>query len=741
MLRRLSLVFFYLGILCSGLRAQNAESISIIVPKALMDSAVTRLAIQDFYALLNQATQQKANAEAEDAQTVIEVLMPSPTDFPAEFKPTYDLIPYPAQSFVWRSKSDGGRRRLTLKAASHQAIAFGLYALLQEKLGFSFVHPRQTVVPNLRVWPLPDAFEFKGAPRFRMRGFHLHTQHPLELTEQLHEGTPEHGLSDLIEYLNWLARNGQNVVQYYMLKNPKGEAWGQTMKAFVDYAHSRGIVCGLKHSFHSIQQRAYQLTPHHKRSLKSLQQQVDKSLAYLYQAPWDYMSPDLSIAEFFRGLGENQNAIVQYTQHAMWQSYHSRFFYNTHVIRNEMTYGSKGSNPHLPELAEEANPNTAPTGPLGVTVTPTPRSGVLLHSVMCYSVTEPKAPVYGNVNQRFMYVMAKAEAARRESWYFPESAYWVSFDNPIPLFIMPYLSARLADIDTLSKVGVTGHVTFSSGWEWGYWSVDWSIARWCWAYQTDLQAQPRSALTPMIQALGADTVTQKGLTAALLLQEYYFKERELLRFLSAANPMDELPERWSKPFQPRPTFRYRWLVTKAPLPFLDSIRNNVLIPLRAYAERMQSVLNNYLLPAAAAPPAPNVNPLSRQLTKEIVIALQISIDRAIHRMLTLNYLIRSRAHKLHAMPPNSHAATDSLLIKAAKVREQSLKLTAEQAKGYRYNVDSLTKPRYSVTAYSFGYLYTAHRLHFWEREEVQARRHRFSPLIRNIWDFGRILGL
>jgi hypothetical protein len=58
---------------------------------------------------------------------------------------------------------------------------------LQEKLGFSFVHPRQTIFPAHRFWPRPDTASFSGRPRFDQWGFHLRTLHPTEITEQLHD--------------------------------------------------------------------------------------------------------------------------------------------------------------------------------------------------------------------------------------------------------------------------------------------------------------------------------------------------------------------------------------------------------------------------------------------------------------------------------------------------------------------------------------------------------------------------
>jgi hypothetical protein len=49
--------------------------------------------------------------------------------------------------------------------------------------------------------------------------------------------------------------------------------------------------------------------------------------------------------------------------------------------------------------------------------------------------------------------------------------------------------------------------------------------------------------------------------------------------------------------------------------------------------------------------------------------------------------------------------------------------------------------RDSVTAYQFGYLYPASRLFFWEREEQQIEQERFDPLLMNLWDIRRTLGV
>jgi hypothetical protein len=75
------------------------------------------------------------------------------------------------------------------------------------------------------------------------------------------------------------------------------------------------------------------------------------------------------------------------------------------------------------------------------------------------------------------------------------------------------------------------------------------------------------------------------------------------------------------------------------------------------------------------------------------------------------------------------------------VRTQAKVLVQGQEGGYRYPVEQIGRRRPGMTAYSFGYLYPASRLFFWEREEEQVRHERFDALFMNLWDMRRTLGL
>ena len=119
-------------------------------------------------------------------------------------------LAYASQDYVWNSRYTSKQIELKLETSSYEGISFGLYGLLQEKLGFQFYHPKQTHIPNIENWPLTELFEWKVSPRFNKRGFHLHTMHPIELTEALLNLNHPNGLNEIKAYIDWLSRNQQN---------------------------------------------------------------------------------------------------------------------------------------------------------------------------------------------------------------------------------------------------------------------------------------------------------------------------------------------------------------------------------------------------------------------------------------------------------------------------------------------------------------------------------------------------
>ncbi|HBA70810.1 MAG: hypothetical protein A2X82_18260 [Geobacteraceae bacterium GWC2_55_20] len=690
--------------------------ITIQAPARLLASPVASSAINDTGALLQQSLPSaKVSINGRTGSEVLIILPDTdiPTDGTRTSPPAAAMrrLPLPDRSYRWKSGSESGRTVLRLQARSAEGVACGLYGLLQGKLGFRFHHPRESVIPKYRRWPLPGQFTFSGRPRFEKSGFHLHTMHPIELTEQLLNPDYPNAFEDLACYIDWLARNGQNTMQFVLLRGIDRARWPRHAARVVEHAHRRGVICGVQISLSMLQQQAFQaitllqLYPSYTR-------QVDDTLAWLFQAPWDFISLEPTMGEHLPFLGRLVPHIQLHLERQVAERYRSLLLLGTHVIGGEDA-------PREPRLAG---------------------SGILVHSVMCYSVTETNAPVYGNRNQCFMLRTAQKEQPRRETWYWPESSYWVGFDTPVPLLLLPYLDARHQDLETMAGVGVNGHLTFSSGWEWGYWLIDWSIARWAWEYRNSRAVLPSGPLTPLLELL-PDPRLQPLWKEALRLQNFYLKERDLMRFMAAATPFSELPPPFDKPFQPAPEFHYSRLFKSASRREVDLHLGRPIRELEGYAREMGTLSQRMeaILAEGGDRAGDPAAVMRLKLARELTRALAVTSLRASHRALTLKALSARVGER--SAGRNHNGSSGELLVKARLVRHQALALVKQQESGYRYPLPLLADRRDSMTAYPFGYLYPAGRLFFWEREEQQVEQGRFDPLFMNLWDMRRTLGL
>jgi hypothetical protein len=308
----------------------------------------------------------------------------------------------------------------------------------------------------------------------------------------------------------------------------------------------------------------------------------------------------------------------------------------------------------------------------------------------------------------------------------------------VPLLLFPYLDARWSDIETMAGLGLSGHLTFSSGWEWGYWLMDWSIARWSWQLKDNGRARPTEPLSRLTELQG-DRELLRLLTLALQLQNRYLKDRELLRYMSALTPFSELPHPFDKPFQPEPVFRYGWLLNEATTAEAKASLSGPIADLEAYALSMSGVVDRMKERITFLDHTRGMEEAQSRLLMELERGLRVTALRASHRALTLRALLAKRGE--HTGTIDHSRFSEPLLAKAYLIRQQAQNLVQAQEGIYRYPVRQIARRRPSLTSYQFGYLYPASNLFFWEREEQQVRSERFDALFMNLWDMRRTLGL
>jgi hypothetical protein len=670
--------------------------------------------------------------------------------------PDADVIAAGSEGFVLR---DGSPESIhTLAARGNPASPdpdgrgatrgndYGAYALL-ERLGFAFLHPLSPLVPPALA--IPATLDARESPRWPERGIHLHTMHPLELTDMLNGWGPagtgdqagwEQGLPEWDSFLEWMIANRQNRVEWVLLASDSWAAFADgpdraaRLKTLVDHAHGFGVAAGADAPIALTQQHTWRLV----RTTGVLADeiaQIDAHLDWLMGAGFDFFSTESGSSEFTHPDAARMLAWMNEV--------------TTHL---DTAWGKRASIKVHASTGQTADPYLDPdTGaPLNFNFLPhyaDAKLGVLPHTVQLYSLDDA-APTYGNSDfseiRRFM----SMEAGSREVLWHPETAYWVSYDADVPLFLPVYAERRLHDLRLIAAdedAGVLGRganagsriqgqMIFSSGWEWGYWLNDVVAARAAWNPHTELgdDAAFAAALDPVVAPFGA-----VGEQLRAVLVEEAFDQRELLvhgtvngvtpadlykrtgqAYLQGWDAWDDVGEQISKiPGLPR-------IATQPSKLGLEEILN----PFHdgpAYATQLEPLLG--AMDADFDGVAGSMEALVAQSPDSAKPLLSEMADGA--RMDAL------RASQLHAL--YAYVAGDPAL--RAQRRQESrddiaaaAEIVARREAAYRVPVSRIASWQSGPTVYSYRYLWTAHTLHYWWRDQAKAEIAPFSPCYLNV---------
>lgn len=694
-------------------------SISIITDENNLKNSISRNSIYDCMSLLQKACNCDVSLNNQEAQILLEM----PDILRSEIKESrfaeglsFPYLAYPYHDYSWYSQKIGDKILLQLQTTTYEGISCGLYGLLQEQLWFSFYHPTETHSPALNYWPLTESFYWHARAKFDKKGFHLHTMHPIELTEALLNPKHAGGHTKIKQYIDWLARNGQNYFEFNLLQSIDTATWANYIRPIITYAHERGILIGIDISLSMRQQKAYKLYEGW-HSTKHKKEQIARNLAAICKdLDWDVVNLEFSSTEFSSGNVAQRQELQLYAHLLLDSVYNIKLMGRKHVVTTENMRAGKHKLPNLTPAQAALDK----------------KRGILVHTVMFYGLFDSVAPVYENKNFAHLAELLKKEQQSRETWYFPESAYWITFDNSVPMLLLPYLSGRLADIEAADSLGVKGHITFSSGWEWGYWLIDWSIARWSWRHEfngEEIRPNPAQFLGDLFKR----EKTIRLFTQALQLQNDMIKNKELIRYLCPASVTDEAPKPINMEFQPRPAKTMYWWRYKSTAEDLKKLQIEVIEPLRKFSRESDDIVN-----ALSREEILIQDQKLRTLLGELIRALKVTSLRAKHRSYTLEFLASKRLAKLNGKDKRGEL---HLYTKAKKVREEALIYVNLQELMYRYNVQDIARPMQGATAYDFGYLYTVSNLQMWQREEEQYFNDNYSPFYYSVWNIAKIMGL
>lgn len=318
-----------------------------------------------------------------------------------------------------------------------------------------------------------------------------------------------------------------------------------------------------------------------------------------------------------------------------------------------------------------------------------PDVGLMPHTVMFYSLSDKSAPMYGNKNFNHMQKFIDEEKDKRDIWYYPETSYWVFMDQDAPLFLTDYLTARADDMRNLTSE-IQGHFNFTSGHELGYWLFDWTLAL---NSDLDQNFDPTSGLKLLGEDIG---VWQKIMD----FQTKFFKEKQIISILSFSNLQDEI----SRSHRIHDRYLMREIAASA------RIRESEIKKLEECLEEV-----------------PDVSGIKNEELRLLLETTELRIRHA----LAVRKSLRARR--------NSPARAEGLLA-ATNFRLQAKTRLDSLRKNYsRYPTAKLFERRNDLTSYSFGSLFTAGSLYFWQREEDMIKANRYDPFFQNIVNFIDVL--
>jgi hypothetical protein len=567
-------------------------------------------------------------------------------------------------------------RTWSVRAHDVLGTQYGVAAAL-EHLGFRFRHPYDPYVPAA---PEPDdaTLGVVHAPQIRVRGLHLHTEHPIEGYYAMWD-PPDGGDEDARRAIDWLVKNRGNYIEFFALDDiydpTRHDAWAQHAGAILDYAHSRGVRVGLALELFKAAdlQLGFDLTED--ASAPAADQIAAKLPLIVDGLPFD--AYQISFGEFF---DTDPQVFIDALDEATRQFHAAAPAAEVHAVVHVgatqiVTYMGQQLNFYF--LVKYADPSIIPD----------------IHSVMYYDLFEDAGGAYQcqDFSDHRQYLIDRACAGQRSAYY-PETGYWIAFDDSVPQFLPLYVDSRLLDLAQLPGVAcgpLDEHLVFSTGWEWGYWLHDTTTLR----ASYELPDSPRAAIAEQLGAKVGDVVADLA-----DMQHDALIGQRLAPYLASRDALIDAGRTLHVISQPdRVTFDDLVAADDATR---TAFVSDVMTPLDAYASQLDAL-------AARAPSD------DTRWAREVRDGF--AIDRARAHFIEALYL----ATLNHIVGDDAAAATD----RATAASE--LATAASIVHGRHHDLhdphgDRLIARSASSTAYDFAYLYMADTLCYWHRELDQV---------------------
>ena len=622
---------------------------------------------------------------------------------------------------------------LTLTAESGLYQTYGLYYLLEEVFGYSFLHPLETAY--VAVDYCKGTYKgFKELPYWEVRGIHIHTEHPLEHVELLNgfgkfpsTENWEDQLGEWNRVVEWCIANGLNYLEWVLLQDKPWESFSQSplrqarLAKLVEVAHSWGLKVGIDTPVAMTQQHAFSLI----RNKTNPLQQIEQRINYLAGANFDYISSEIGTTEYTHGSA---------TEMLKWLNYSTIYAKSKGMDFYSKAHCSRGQ-----QLENFVDPLTNKTG-MDYNFLPyyaVEDLGVMPHTVEFYSLEDP-APVYGNQNFTYMLDFMMLEASKRKTIWFPETAYWVTFDINVPLFLPIYLKNRIKDIQTVAReetkrnVKLEGQIFFASGWEFGYWMNNFVTARLAWDPLLTSKDPLKDALKPFTKVVGnqADQVSSliselcQTQEDTLIFGKVDGKPPKSLDYLTGIAYLEgwDTFETWAyvadialgqdlgvMPNRISPQLVRHGLDTLVGASYIDEIA-----PLLSYQSQVYSDLAK----------AFGKITVQSKFYQEVKDSVQIFANRAVFNQLLFEYAAALRWGSGYQEP----------LEEMLTLLNQTQVVIDRRVQNFRVPAERIASWRKTPAAYCYTYLWPAASLYYWWRDLLVVYHNYLSPCHYNVRD-------
>lgn len=573
-------------------------------------------------------------------------------------------------------------------------VQYGLAHVL-EAMGWRFYHPWRAHLPDTVEAPaLGEDAGRTFEPDMTKRGIQIHTIHPIEGYYDLWE-PGEENLEGAKRIVDWLVKNRANYLQWVALDNIQQgelavERWMPHTEAIVDYAHGRGLRTGLNIQLFGASnlQRAFDLIDAEGVDTRTV---ARERLSTILPEP-GFDEINLTFGEFFAAdpaaFVDNVNIVREVIGELDPDVVMSAGIHVGDYEETRVTY--MGEDLLYYFLIKFADPSIIH----------------YVHTVMFYNLFEDAGGAY--LHDEFVehreYLLDRLRAGEPVA-YWPESAYWVAFDNSVPQYFPVYVRSRWLDVHRIAETAAAEgfapldqHILFSTGWEWGYWQNDYATLRLGYTRPDRWEALFEDMFAPYGPAGAEVAGAIVDLTRA---QQAGLIEQRLTPYIAGRDAVIDVGENMGIVSQPdRPSFEeVAAMDATARAAFVTS----VIEPLDTLADATEAALAR--LRAAGAP---EDDPFIRELFD--------GFEVDVHRTRFAHAIWSAAVAKSAGEPAEPHIEAAVQAMEAGQVP-----VTRRHESLHDPDTESMLLRNRNSTLYHHGYLFYAVDLCYWRREIAEAR--------------------